>query len=289
MRVAHCSDLHLLSLDGARLLDYANKRWIGRLNLLASRSRHHHVEAFEDMVRDFATAGIDHVFCTGDVTNLALEQEFAFAKVRFDQITLPTTEVTVIPGNHDSYVAAGLEYFGAIFAPYFTSDPDFGEGWPVVRVRGNVAIIGLSTSLATPWFTAYGRLGEAQLARLDDVLARLAGKTKIIGIHHPPAGSRSASRIRGLKDREAFAAVIAKHGADLILHGHEHRDLAASLPGPDGPIPVLGVPSGTYEAGHPERTARYRVIEIGQQGEIVHHMRVWDRDRKVFGPDEKAC
>ena len=71
MRLAHCSDLHLLSHDGARWLDLANKRWIGAMNLISSRSRHYHVAAFEQMVEDLNAIGVDHVLCTGDVTNLA--------------------------------------------------------------------------------------------------------------------------------------------------------------------------------------------------------------------------
>ena len=50
MRLAHCSDLHLLSHDGTRWLELANKRWLGALNLLSNRSRHYHVAAFEAMV-----------------------------------------------------------------------------------------------------------------------------------------------------------------------------------------------------------------------------------------------
>jgi len=84
MRLAHCSDLHLLSHDGARWLDLANKRWIGAMNLLSNRSRHYHVDAFDDMVSDLNTIGVDHVLCTGDVTNLALRQEFAFAREKFN-------------------------------------------------------------------------------------------------------------------------------------------------------------------------------------------------------------
>src|SRR5689334_21077653 len=99
MRLAHCSDLHLLSLEGARILDFANKRWIGGLNLLTNRGRHYHTAAFEDMVADFARAEVDHVLCTGDITNLALEQEFRYARERFDRIALGPGEVTVIPGN----------------------------------------------------------------------------------------------------------------------------------------------------------------------------------------------
>ena len=128
LRLAHCSDLHLLSLDGARILDFANKRWIGGLNLLTSRGRHYHTEAFEDMVADFPGAGIDHVLCTGDVTNLALEQEFRYARERFDKIALGADHVTVLPGNHDCYVAHGARHFAEVFPDYFTADAAWE--WP---------------------------------------------------------------------------------------------------------------------------------------------------------------
>jgi 3',5'-cyclic AMP phosphodiesterase CpdA len=165
----------------------------------------------------------------------------------------------------------------------------------VVRVRGPIAIVGLSTSLRTPWFTAWGRLGDDQLARLEAALSdpRLADKVRVVAIHHPPAGKRAASRIRGLKDHRAFAEVLARTGAELVFHGHEHRDLAETLPGPDDAvIPVLGVPSGTYEANDPSRTARYRIFEIeegaGRRAVISHHMRVWHRDRRVFELDDPS-
>jgi len=292
VRLAHCSDLHLLSLDGARLLDFANKRWIGGLNLLTNRGRHYHTEAFEDMAADFAQAGVDHVICTGDVTNLAFEQEFRFARERFERIALGTRGVTVLPGNHDTYVAEGERHFHDVFADYFAPDdgwawPD-AEPWPVVRVRGDLALIGLSTSRKTPWFTAYGVCGDDQLARLAQVLAdpRLRGKARVVAIHHPPVGKRAASRIRGLRDHEAFAAVLAEHGCELVLHGHEHRDLRGELPGPAGPIPVLGVPSATYGASDATRTARYRVIEIDAGRVASHHLRRWHKDEHCFAIDD---
>jgi 3',5'-cyclic AMP phosphodiesterase CpdA len=298
MRLAHCSDLHLLSLEGARILDFANKRWIGGMNLLTGRGRHHHPEAFEDMVIDFPGAEIDHVLCTGDLTNVALEQEFRFARTHFDRIALGADHVTVLPGNHDTYVAQGAKHFADVFGDHTTSDAGFGEPWPLVRVRGPIAIIGLSTSLTTPWFTAYGRVGDEQLARFEAALVdpRLADKIRIVAIHHPPAGKRAISRIRGLRDREGFAAVLARAGAELVLHGHEHEDLAETLAGPDGsPIPVLGIQSGTYLAKRPDKTARYRVFDIepgpggGRAGaKIVHHLRVWHRDRRVFARDDQT-
>ena len=300
MRLAHCSDLHLLSHDGAGLGKLLNKRWIGAANLLTNRSRHYHVDAFVDMVDDLNRSGIDHVLCTGDVTNLALEQEFQFARGLFDKLALGPTGVTVLPGNHDAYVAEGVPLFAAIFAPFCATDAGWawtdadriGDQddlrWPIVRVRGDLALIGLSTSAATPWFTAYGRLGEGQLARLDRVLGdpRLAGKARVVAIHHPPAGKRAQSRIRGLKDHALFAAVLARHGADLVVHGHEHRDMYETLVGPlSEPIPVRGVPSGTYLHDRPERTARYRIFEL-ESGKIrSDHLRVWDRGSRCFVDD----
>jgi 3',5'-cyclic AMP phosphodiesterase CpdA len=312
MRLAHCSDLHLLSHDGARWLELANKRWIGAMNLLSNRSRHYHVDAFDDMISDLNALGVDHVLCTGDVTNLALRQEFAFARAKFDKLAHGSLGVTVIPGNHDAYVAEGVPLFAEMFAEMSACDPgwewarvpvagqeadaaqDAGEPddlrWPIVRVRGELALIGTSTSRATPWFTAYGRLGSGQLARLRRVLGdpRLADKIRVVAIHHPPAGKRAESRIRGLRDHAAFAEVIAQGGAHLIVHGHEHRDMTETLPGPAGPVPVRGIASGTYFRDKPEnsgRSARYRIYELAGGSVVSDHVRVWDRARRTFAAE----
>jgi 3',5'-cyclic AMP phosphodiesterase CpdA len=299
MRLAHCSDLHLLSHDGARWLDLANKRWIGAMNLLSNRSRHYHVDAFDDMVRDLNALGVEHVLCTGDVTNLALRQEFEFARAKFDQLAAGPSRVTVIPGNHDAYVAEGVGLFEEMFAAYASTDPGWAwtEGdaiggeddlrWPIVRVRGELAIVGTSTSRQTPWFTAYGRLGEGQLARVRRALLdpRLADKVRVVAIHHPPAGKRAESRIRGLRDHADFAEVIAQTGPHLIVHGHEHRDMTEALPGPHGPVPVRGIASGTYCHNKPERTARYRIYDLEAGRVVADHVRVWDRDRRTFAAE----
>lgn len=297
MRLAHCSDLHLLSHDGARWIELANKRWIGAANLLSNRSRHYHVAAFDAMVEDMNALGVEHVLCTGDITNLALRQEFEFARKKFDALALGPHGVTCIPGNHDAYVQEGVGLFAELFGAFATTDAgwEWGEEtrvgadddlhWPIVRVRHEVAIIGCSTSRQTPWFTAYGRLGDGQLARLRTALAdpRLAGTVRLVAVHHPPAGKRATSRIRGLRDHARFAEVIGQSGADLIVHGHEHRDMHESLVGPqDTVISVRGIASGTYFHNKPDRTARYRIFDI--DGGVVRgdHIRVWNREQGRF-------
>ncbi|HTE56705.1 MAG TPA: metallophosphoesterase [Kofleriaceae bacterium] len=300
MRIAHCSDLHLLSLAGARALDFANKRWIGGLNLLANRGRHHHTEVFEAMVADFNRSALDHVIVTGDITNLALEEEFRFARRLFEGIELGPDRITVLPGNHDAYVARGAEYFSTYFDEYNRPDQGWesGQRWPVVRVRGPLALISLSTSLTTPWFTAWGRVGEEQLASLRAALVdpRLDGRFRLVAIHHPPAGERARSVVRGLRDRAGFADVIAAAGAELVVHGHEHLDLRAALPGPDGVlVAVRGIQSGTYEADNPERRARYRIYEVaegaalgGRPALVGESLRVWDPARGEFASESAS-
>jgi hypothetical protein len=79
--------------------------------------------------------------------------------------------------------------------------------------------------------------------------------------------------------------VIAETGAHLIVHGHEHRDMTEALPGPAGPVPVRGIASGTYFHNKPERTARYRIYEISGGNVVSDHVRVWDRERRVFSAE----
>jgi len=299
VRLAHFSDLHLLSLEGARLFAFANKRWIGRLNLLSNRARHYVGDAFDDMIVDLNRSGVDHILCTGDVTNLAFAQEFRFAREKFDRLALGPREITVIPGNHDAYIEEGVGHFAEIFADYHATDPGWewsagdrdGEAddlrWPIVRVRGELAVVGISTSLETPWFSAWGRIGAGQRARLARVLAdpRLAGTARVVAIHHPVVGKRATNAVRGLRDHAELAAIIARTGAAVVLHGHEHRDLRGALRGPDGDVPVLGVPSGTYAASDTSRTARYRIIELAGGRVVSHHLRVWRRDAHGYEVD----
>jgi 3',5'-cyclic AMP phosphodiesterase CpdA len=288
MRFAHLSDLHLLSLDGTRLADFLNKRWTGGLNLALSRGRHYQARVFEALVDDLNKQHVDHVVCTGDVTNLSFESEFRFARQQFERIDHKAVDVTCIPGNHDTYVADMAGAFERVFHDYCTSDAGWDAGasggadadpaarWPIVRVRGDLAFIGLSTSMATPWFMAHGRIGGSQLERVERLLAdpRLAGKHRVVLLHHPPAGHRARRFSRGLRDHADLAQILARTGADLVLHGHEHLDVREQLSGPAGArIPVRGITAGSYEVDTHERRARYRIFSVERRdgrARLVH-------------------
>jgi 3',5'-cyclic AMP phosphodiesterase CpdA len=306
VRIAHVSDVHLLSLDQPGLLEWANKRWTGGVNLALNRGKHYQTAVFDALVDDVNALGVEHVACTGDVTNLAFESEFRFARQHFDRFAGGPANVTCIPGNHDTYVASAEGAFERIFAELCASDPAYATGapWPVVRVRGDVAILGLSTSQASPWFLAYGSIGAAQLERFEKALSdpRLADKFRLVMVHHPPAGPYAKKWTRHLRDHEAFAKVIARAGADLVLHGHEHRDLVAELAGPGGArVPVRGIQSGTYDPGpepfarggkaaaHAEsHRARYRIYTVerapgaARPRIVAEEVRGWRAEKRCF-------
>jgi 3',5'-cyclic AMP phosphodiesterase CpdA len=265
MRVAHLSDLHALPdspFEGTAPWHWAGKRLAGWLNLRLNRRQKHPVAITEALVDDVARLQPDHVVVTGDLVNLSLTSEFRLARQLLERLDLPPSRVTLVPGNHDVYtVDAWLSgAFQREFAPYLTSD-DGGTGYPVVRVRDELALIGISTARPSPVPFADGRIGRAQLERVERALERLASRFRLVLLHHPPVDNRHAL-LRALRDRRALQAVLRRAGAELVLHGHEHRDLRAVVAGPTGPIPVIGVASGSYSDPRPDRRARYNVYEL---------------------------
>jgi 3',5'-cyclic AMP phosphodiesterase CpdA len=270
-RLAHVTDPHFRGFSGISPTDLGNKRAIGLANLVINRVRKHKMELLEALRLDLRAQAPDHLALTGDLSNVALTGEWRAALAWIDMSGVAPDAVTVIPGNHDAYVEAVVKArtFERLFAPYMTHDlPDGGDGgaredYPFVQLRDDVALVGVSSSVATGDLGAWGRIGEAQLGRLEALLAapELASKTRVVLVHHPPVLHKPGEH-RNLRDRDAFAAVLARVGADLVLHGHDHEDQRADLAGPGGKkIPVIGGGSASYTGG-PTRRARYNIYEI---------------------------
>jgi 3',5'-cyclic AMP phosphodiesterase CpdA len=266
MRIAHISDLHALELRGTSPLRFFNKRLIGGINLLRKRAGQHPLHLLDALCADLNRVELDHIVVTGDLSNLSLPSELARARQAIDSLRLGPREVTVIPGNHDVYVweAHFGRHFERAFGDYCTGDAGIAEGaprYPFVRVRGDVALIGCSTARPSPPPLADGRLGRRQLQAIEQALAATAGRFRVLLIHHPPL-PQSLDLLRALRDRRRLHQVLGRVGCELVLHGHEHRDLRGTIPGPDGDIPVIGVGSGTYADPRPDRAARYNLYTI---------------------------
>jgi 3',5'-cyclic AMP phosphodiesterase CpdA len=280
--LAHLSDPHLAPDPGPRLGELIGKRALGHFNWRLRRARRHRADALDALVADLAEQPKDHVAVTGDLVVLSLAHEFAPAE-KFLRRLGPPHDVTLVPGNHDAYVRATQALHREAWAEYLSGDTPGEEMFPFVRRRGPVALVGVSTALPTLPFLATGSVGKAQLARLAEILPALdrEGLFRVILIHHPPAGSRSPHEM--LTDAPRLRALLRQHGAELILHGHDHAASRLSIAGPEGAIPVIGVPSASHPAGH-ERAGAYNLYRIeGEPGNVSVEMesRGFTRDGQV--------
>src|SRR5215472_3649635 len=278
--LAHLSDLHLALTP--KPSEFASKRGLGYINWQRKRKYIHRPDVLAAITRDLQARSAEHVVVTGDLTNFSLPGEYAWARRWLESVGRPA-EVTVIPGNHDVYVRAAEELPSKFWRDYMRGD-DGLERFPFVRRRGDVALIALSTGVPTGPFLATGRLGERQLARLAEVLEQTRDSFRVVLIHHPPV-SPLRRYFRRLVDADDLRTVLAAKGAELLLHGHDHRRSLAWIAGAGNKkIPAIGVPSASAQAKHAnEDPAGYTIFRIdgsadGWRCETVSYQRARDGD-----------
>ncbi|MEC9368668.1 MAG: metallophosphoesterase [Pseudomonadota bacterium] len=266
--LAHLSDIHLGPLPRPPFRLLRGKRIIGYANWLRGRRRIHHRPVLDAITADLRAQAPDHIAVTGDLVNIGLPAEYIAAGDWLRELG-SAFDVSVIPGNHDAYVPMADEHGIGLWSEFMTTDIDLSftpapnrGRFPYVRVRGPIALVGLSTALATPAFNAWGRLGEEQLKPLPGILDRLAAEKRfrVVLIHHPPLPGMTSSR-RALSDAAKFEEIIAGAGAELVLFGHNHRSVLASAKGPSGAVPLVGVPSASA-TGPANQEGRYNIYRI---------------------------
>ncbi len=59
---------------------------------------------------------------------------------------------------------------------------------------------------------------------------------------------------------------VCAAGAELVIHGHNHRSEFRQLEGPDGIIPVVGVRSASYAGENRKKTAQYHLYRMERSG-----------------------
>jgi 3',5'-cyclic AMP phosphodiesterase CpdA len=245
--LAHVSDLHLVLPERPpRLRDLLSKRFFSWLSWRKNRRLVHKAEVLAALMADVRAQGAGHhLVVTGDLTNLALPDEFARAR---DWLERQGTgeDVTVIPGNHDALVPVSWAEGQGRWTDWMGPGVGGEDGYPFVKRLGEAALVGVSSAVPTGLFLATGRVGAAQLARLETVLDALGkeGAFRIVLVHHPITDGAVSGR-KALLDRADLRAVLARAGAELVLHGHAHTASVETVAGPAGPIPVVGAPSAS--------------------------------------------
>lgn len=235
MRLFHISDLHFqadvpvrrwATLGWRRLVAQAEYRLLGRRERFADVSG-----TVQRLLAEATAFHADHLLVSGDLTALALPEEFEAAR---QALAGWSGRMTILPGNHDRYTpaAARAELFEQAFAAELRSDlPGFArEGiYPLVKLVGqDAAIIGLSSARVPlmPGIAA-GWVGKGQRQGLGELLAHpeLKARSVFVACHHAPfrRDGRPDRPNHGLVDAAPLLAVLARGGAVGLGHGHIHQ------------------------------------------------------------------
>ena len=269
-RLAHLSDPHVPPLPRPRIGELMNKRLLGYLSWQHRRKGIHRADMLERLTENLKSKQPDHVVVTGDLVNISLPGEFETAADWLRRLGTPD-RVTVVPGNHDAYVALPFLRSWHHWASYMSNEAGGNPGreptgfgdFPLVRRRGPVALVGTSSALPTGPGMATGRLGASQVGKLERQLNLLGreGLFRVVLVHHPPLDETTKHRKR-LLDSAEFCATLRRTGAELVLHGHDHRFLEAEIDGDNGPVPVFGVPSASAHPYSDKPGAHYFLHEV---------------------------
>lgn len=281
MRIAHFSDLHVLALDGVPTHRFFNKRFTGWVNLRVKRGHQHRPAHVRAVAREITRAKVDHVVITGDLTNLALEQEFVAVRDLLEQdLGLRPEQISAVPGNHDLYTRGAMRdrRFTSYFHDYVQSDlPELCAEiplgrFPFVKLRGPCAIIGLSSAVPRLPLVASGHLGAAQLDAFSRILEHPEVKKRmpIILLHHPIHNppSKMAAFVRGLSDADALIARVGGLERGLLLHGHLHVRRQSALGTPLGELLSVGATSASLDHEHEHKMAGFNLYEFDDAGAL---------------------
>jgi 3',5'-cyclic-AMP phosphodiesterase len=206
------------------------------------------------LVSHLIAQDIDHVLCTGDVTENGREEEFeAFVDVFAPLLDLD--RVTLVPGNHDR---CGDDVADSIMHGQRVVGLDLGALF-VVRLDS-------TGPHNRTKFCGHGLVTPTDLLALRDVLEDAHDdQLVILMMHHhpyplPEEGTlERLSRWAGLPFADALHSGVdvldvASGRCDVVLHGHRHVATERTHVGPRGDL-------GVYNAGSTAELGRYRVFD----------------------------
>ena len=264
--LAHFSDVHLGPVGVSDVFsDFRLKRIIGGLSW-RFRRRGLHINAHADGLRaDILARKPDHICFTGDLVNIASRAEFRRGLSWLETFG-DAAHVTMVPGNHDAYVKAAHETGLGLFNAFMQGDgAPSPHPFPFVRLRRNVAIIGLSSAVPQSLRRAGGTLGSEQRTALAAKLAELGGRGfyRAVMIHHPPLPGLTRPR-KSLTDAPELADVLKTGGVELVIHGHNHKTMVNRLETVGGVAHVVGVPSASMVDRDGHESAQWHAYSISR-------------------------
>lgn len=202
----------------------------------------------------------DAILLTGD---LVQDDPLGYRWIR-DVFGHSSVPVLCLSGNHDLPDSMRATLSAAPFQ--VGGEAEFGK-WLVVMLDTWVA------------GAAHGRIGEAALAHLRDVLAKHRNKHVLVCLHHHPIAMRSHWLDQvGLEDADEFMGILRQHSnVRGVLWGHVHQSLDSFVQG----VRFMSTPATcaqflprSADFAIDSRPPGYRVLELRHDGSIATEV-VW--------------
>jgi 3',5'-cyclic AMP phosphodiesterase CpdA len=203
VRILHFSDPHvqLPRWRDRPLRELGPLRALATVELWKGRGRDYEdaLAKLRQIVRDADALRADIVVCTGDLTQLAMEEEFALAQ---DALSPLGERLVSIPGNHDRYPLAARP--NRLYEAYF----------PARRLPDGFAALDSCGDVCWPVITQ-GRIVDAELNQ--------DFRGKVVLVHHAPFRSGGVQDWPWHRLRGARKLLDATRDAAALLCGHIHE------------------------------------------------------------------
>ncbi|MEM8608445.1 MAG: metallophosphoesterase [Myxococcota bacterium] len=230
MRVAHITDTHLLESD--HHLRSGRHRF--RMNFLSFGREKDAADRRYRLLRAMCQAvdaGADHIVMTGDMTEDGLPSQFESLADVLHESSISPDRITLVPGNHDLYTD-DQAWNLALSGPLSPWAPTSQLGSLVIR--GDLAVLPISTTFKQPYLFAGGRLGPFNARRIAwaGKQARELGCALVVGLHHQvfPHPVAVGTWWDGLRDHGVLTDLLRRNPELFVFHGHIHKEVTRAVP-----------------------------------------------------------
>lgn len=218
----HLSDLHFPTEVSWRRLH--GKMYSGYFNYRLRRKKKYPPQLWQALIQILTTLDYDGLIISGDLVNIAMEEEFQNAR----QLLAPILDqrVFLVPGNHDRYSQSAISP-EPLLEKYFS---DFlGSAIPEVpylysKDLAGIRFYGLDSNRPLPFLNASGLLPAEVLSKLSTCIAN--HDQYFLVCHHPirdPLTKPESSSHR-LLNREQVQQSLQARPPIAYLHGHVHTN-----------------------------------------------------------------
>ena len=240
MKIIHISDLHfptqipIFKLRGKSIIGYAN--------YFLRRRKKHALGLIHSLISEISNMEYDVLIISGDLTNVAVEEEFKSAK----EWLLPILDdrTFIIPVNHDRYKKESI-HPEPLFEKYF--EPYIGESLSEKfylrrKIISGKTLIGWDSNKPLPIAKANGFIPEEVVVETQ----KITGDEYILVCHHPiwNPGQYVESNGHKMVNRKLITTLINKKPPMLYFHGHSHSNWIKK-PGIQIPYHVINSASST--------------------------------------------